>query len=149
MRYLLPLGLVAVVLVSIGCESKPPHQVNIAPPPDVQDTPGENEPPRLNEIRPLDAGAGAVDESDQPEQKPTPAGDTAAQRLSEVPKDQQPGDVDTSRIRIYRIQAGDTYWNIAVRILGDGHRWKEIKELNPKVDAKNLKIGQTIRLPVK
>jgi 5'-nucleotidase len=51
--------------------------------------------------------------------------------------------------RTYTVRKGDTFWNIATRQLGNGHRWKEIAEMNPGVSPNKLRVGQTIRIPVK
>lgn len=49
----------------------------------------------------------------------------------------------------YTIQKGDTLWSIAVSLLGDGQRWKDIKAANPGLDEKKLPIGKTISIPPK
>ncbi|MCK5113800.1 MAG: LysM peptidoglycan-binding domain-containing protein [Phycisphaerae bacterium] len=52
-------------------------------------------------------------------------------------------------VKFYRIKADDTYWKIAAGQLKNGKRWREIEKLNPGVDRNKLRIGQTIRIPVK
>ncbi len=47
----------------------------------------------------------------------------------------------------YRIRKGDTLYEIAEALLGDGLRWGEIKRLNPSLNAGNLRIGQVITVP--
>ena len=51
----------------------------------------------------------------------------------------------------YTIQIGDTFWKIAEKELGSGHRWTSIYELNKdKIEGPNkLKVGQKIIIPVK
>ncbi len=49
--------------------------------------------------------------------------------------------------RTYRVASGDSLWKIAARTLGDGNRWKEIADLNPKVRPDRLVEGQVLVLP--
>jgi nucleoid-associated protein YgaU len=49
--------------------------------------------------------------------------------------------------RTYRVAKGDSLWKIAARTLGDGNRWREIAELNPRIDPDRLVEGQTLVLP--
>lgn len=50
---------------------------------------------------------------------------------------------------LYVVQPGDTLWNIAQRIYGDGKLWKAIYEANrdriPSVSA--MKVGTELRIP--
>ena len=46
----------------------------------------------------------------------------------------------------YVIRNGDTLADIAQKQLGKSTRWNELVKLNPGLDPKHLKIGQTIRL---
>jgi nucleoid-associated protein YgaU len=46
----------------------------------------------------------------------------------------------------YVIRDGDTLADIAQKQLGKSTRWNELVKLNPGLDPKHLKIGQTIRL---
>ena len=47
----------------------------------------------------------------------------------------------------YVVKSGDTPATIAREYLGDASRWTEIARVNPGLEAKSLKIGQTLRLP--
>ncbi len=47
----------------------------------------------------------------------------------------------------YTIKSGDTLEGIARSKLGDGQKWHAIVDLNPGLDPKALKVGQTIKLP--
>ena len=49
--------------------------------------------------------------------------------------------------RTYIVQRGDTLWSIANRELGDGQRWRDIRDANPTVDPDNLPVGTELRLP--
>lgn len=56
----------------------------------------------------------------------------------------------TPKRKKYKVKKNDTLWNIAKKVLGDGHRYKEIYELNKdKIDRPNLIYpGQILILPV-
>jgi nucleoid-associated protein YgaU len=47
----------------------------------------------------------------------------------------------------YVVKSGDTPATIAREYLGDASRWTEIARVNPGLEAKSLKIGQTLKLP--
>jgi hypothetical protein len=51
--------------------------------------------------------------------------------------------------RLYTVQAnGETIWNIAQQMLGNGERWAEISQLNPGLDvSRPLAGGTVLRLP--
>ena len=83
---------------------------------------------QLTKIRPVGSGATA-EPVDEGETTPT---------LSEA-----------TTGRTYVIQKDDTYWKIAAKQLGNGHRWKEIEAMNPGVNKNALKVGQTIQIPAK
>ena len=53
----------------------------------------------------------------------------------------------TPMTRPIEVQAGDSYWKIAERELGAGHRSSLIEALNPDVDPKRLRVGQVLRVP--
>ncbi len=140
--HLIKMLLVAVCLGFLaGCNQPPQHQVDISPPAEPVSSNGANPnaQPKLKEIRPLNENPPEedVDVSRRGEDPPT---------LTEIENKSQP---DSKNAKAYLIQAGDTYWSIAKKQLGNGHRWKEIKKLNPGVDRTKLKVGQSIRIPKK
>lgn len=47
----------------------------------------------------------------------------------------------------YMVQKGETLWSIAVRVYGDGQKWKDIAAANPNIDPNKVREGQTINLP--
>jgi nucleoid-associated protein YgaU len=47
----------------------------------------------------------------------------------------------------YTVRGGDTLSRIAARELGDGDRWAEIRDLNPGLDPRSLKVGAKLVLP--
>ncbi|MFF8659453.1 LysM peptidoglycan-binding domain-containing protein [Streptomyces huasconensis] len=49
----------------------------------------------------------------------------------------------------YTVSKGDTLWSIAASKLGDGNRWRDIAQLNDLVDADDIHVGQTLKLPKK
>jgi len=53
----------------------------------------------------------------------------------------------TQSPRNYTIQPGDTFSSIAVKIYGSQKHWIDIAMANPFLNAKKLKIGQSVRLP--
>lgn len=53
------------------------------------------------------------------------------------------------RTRRYEIQIGDNLESIARNHLGRATRWRDIKALNPGLDEKRLRPGQSILIPVK
>jgi nucleoid-associated protein YgaU len=56
----------------------------------------------------------------------------------------------TGAARTYRVQAGDSFYSVAKRELGDASRWKEVFALNKELvkgDATQLQIGQILTLP--
>ncbi|HBR19711.1 MAG TPA: hypothetical protein DD726_05785 [Phycisphaerales bacterium] len=65
-----------------------------------------------------------------------------AKTQKEQPKEQ---------FRIYTIKDSDSLWQIAVKQLGDGNRYKEIIKLNKNVlnDGNSLVVGTKIKLPAK
>lgn len=46
----------------------------------------------------------------------------------------------------YTVKKGDTLWDIASRLYGDGTRWRELSERNGLSDPKKLQIGRTLLL---
>jgi hypothetical protein len=50
-------------------------------------------------------------------------------------------------VKDYVVQKGDTLYGIAQKQLGAGKRWPEIIQANPGLTEKNLKPGQTIKIP--
>jgi LysM repeat protein len=49
--------------------------------------------------------------------------------------------------RTYTVKRGDTLWDIAARLLGNGNKWHSIADLNGVRDPKKLQIGQVLKLP--
>ncbi len=45
------------------------------------------------------------------------------------------------------IEAGDTYWELAVRYFGDGRQWRRIAEANPDYGTRALPIGGQLSIP--
>ncbi|MCA0278315.1 MAG: 5'-nucleotidase C-terminal domain-containing protein [Proteobacteria bacterium] len=47
----------------------------------------------------------------------------------------------------HTIAAGDTFWDLAKKYLGNPTKWKAIAEANPEAKAKDLHIGGTLEIP--
>jgi 5'-nucleotidase len=47
----------------------------------------------------------------------------------------------------HTIVAGDTLWAIAKEVYGAGSKWKTIADANPGVNANDLTIGSTLKIP--
>ena len=50
-------------------------------------------------------------------------------------------------VRTYVVQRGDTMWDIAQRVYGEGQRWPDIAAANQITDPKKLRVGQKLTLP--
>jgi nucleoid-associated protein YgaU len=131
-------------LAMIGCQQSPP-----APKTEYQSQPmsspmaeaQQDQPRRLREVRPIEDPA--VKKETPSRLSDSPAVTTAPPRTTPAKPAPPRGTV------VHVIQKGDTFWNIAARKLGNGHRWKEIAALNPNVDPTQLSVGQKILLPEK
>lgn len=53
---------------------------------------------------------------------------------------------DTSSGDTYTVQAGDSLWAIAARLLGDGSRYPEIQKLNG-LNSELISVGQKLKIP--
>lgn len=51
----------------------------------------------------------------------------------------------------YIVKDGDSLWEIAENLLGDGNRYKEIIKLNPNISTNdtNLAVGMTLKIPTR
>jgi nucleoid-associated protein YgaU len=47
----------------------------------------------------------------------------------------------------YTVQPKDTLWSIAVKVYGDGKKWKQIADANGISDPKKLSAGQKLTIP--
>lgn len=47
----------------------------------------------------------------------------------------------------HTIQSGDTFYELAKAYYGDGNQYNKIADANPGMNANNLQIGQTVRIP--
>ena len=108
----------------MGCEKPPAHDVNMG-----YDTPPVMAEPEAN-----------------PESKPAPKIILKPiEAEKEVTQLTPPPATTVTYVVIY----GDTFWNIATKQLGNGQRWREIRDLNASLDPKKLRPGTQLRLPAK
>jgi len=75
-----------------------------------------------------------------PAPAPAPVAPTPAPAPKKVAPAPQPAETT------HKVGRGDTYWEISVKYLGNGSRWREISKLNNGVA---LRPGMTIRIPVR
>jgi nucleoid-associated protein YgaU len=134
------LGLLVVsvvcVIIQSGCQKTegPEHKVAM--------TPAESDKPMMVEVR-------AADDASEDAEGPEPVAFNPSGPTHNNPAPLAEIDHSVDEARLYRVKADDTYWKIASRELGNGQRWREIKSLNPDLNPNALKIGQTIRIPVR
>jgi nucleoid-associated protein YgaU len=138
MRYVLLTALVGAIACG-GCEKKQGPQTTdpnvpvetagtlapLEPPPAEPAIPPSVEPEPLTTYPPAPA----------PEFVPAP--EPLAAAPSPAPE----------RTRTYVVQKGDTLWRIALTILGDGQRYRDILAANPGVEPHSLQIGQRLVIP--
>ena len=56
------------------------------------------------------------------------------------------GQTSGEECRTYTVQAGDSLWAIAQKLLGNGNRWQEISTLNG-LTSTTIQVGQQLKLP--
>ena len=77
-----------------------------------------------------------------------PLGASATKTASNSkPKSSKKQAAPTGSGRTYTVQGGDMLSIIAQRELGSASRWREIADLNPKVDPDKLFVGAVLKLP--
>jgi len=100
---------------------------------------GATKPP----VPPLPAGERKVAAS----QKPLPGGASDAAAAKANPTPPQPPASHVVK-PTYKIESGDTFSSIALRLYDDESKWVSIAQANPLIDPMRLKVGQMIRLPL-
>ena len=124
------LGVMALAVVSGGCQSSKPATAAARPPlkpsvVDISPTPPVLAAP-IQPIQPVTTVVAA---------DPAPAGFTGA-----------PGKSSASG-GTYTVQKGDTLYKIARERYGDGKQWQKIASANPGLTPSALKVGQKITIP--
>ena len=99
--------------------------------------------------RPKNATAKVPDVSGDGAGSPGSNGGGQPVSTKQVPKPEPKEPPAVAASRDYKIKKGDTLEGIAIRELGSRSRLAEIQQLNPRVEAKSLQIGQTIKLPIR
>ena len=59
----------------------------------------------------------------------------------------EPADRAEPAENTHTVVAGDTLWDIAQKVYGDGAKWKLIAEANPDVKAGKLVVGSSLKIP--
>jgi nucleoid-associated protein YgaU len=75
----------------------------------------------------------------------------APSEASEAPQAATDAEQDRPFERTYVVQEGDSFYEIARRLLGDGTRWPEVYEMNKDevgLDPSNLRVGQVLKVPL-
>jgi nucleoid-associated protein YgaU len=64
--------------------------------------------------------------------------------------------VDTSHLHVvevtdYVLQPGETLWDLAVRLYGEGWKWPRLSELNPHLprDLRRIRPGIVLKVPTR
>lgn len=70
-----------------------------------------------------------------------------ATRPSPKPPSKSKPSARPPQTRTVTVKKGDTLFELAVKYLGSGPRWKEIAKLNKISDPRKLKVGQKLRIP--
>jgi len=145
MRNIILTALVAALLAGMaaGCKKKKPvvdDPTRIDP--TALETIDTGDPADAGMVRPrvkvVDTGTGTGTVTTLPPTDTTVTDTTATRDTTTLP----PAGGST-----YTIRKKDTLWSIATRYLGSGKRWPEIVAVNPGLDPKKLRIGQTIKIP--
>jgi LysM repeat protein len=95
------------------------------------------------------AGLGALVMASTSQQATASSGEGTAPAAAVHEVHVEAGVLTKSATWVQRVEKGDTFSEIAQRHLGTAKRSTEIQRLNPKVDARSLKIGQPLLLPPK
>ncbi len=66
---------------------------------------------------------------------------------SKKPALKSPSSVASAAAVTYTVREGESLWRIAERQLGNGARFQEIVQLNPKIDPNRLRVGQKLQMP--
>ena len=130
------IGLALTLILQVGCQKEPAHDVEMSPDHTIAPPPPTDSPPRLDQVRPL---------VDTP-YEPTAADVPRPLVLVDPPAVDPPADAD---VTTYTIQSGDTFWKIAKLKLGNGQRWDEIAKANPGLEPTKLPLGQVILIPAR
>ncbi len=138
MRYVLLTALVGAIACG-GCEKKQgPQTTDPNVPIETAGTLGPLEPPAAEAAFPPSAELAPVTTfAPAPGPEPLPSPEPLAAAPTTPPE----------RTRTYVVQEGDTLWRIALTVLGNGQRYRDILAANPGVEPHSLQIGQRLVIP--
>jgi nucleoid-associated protein YgaU len=80
---------------------------------------------------------------------PPPRQQSVVSLASTIPTDTSSKDIAASEPIQYTVKSGDNLWNIALKLLGEGTRYREIVKLNAdKIKGPDdISIGMTLKIP--
>lgn len=83
-----------------------------------------------------------------PSEEPAPSFNTSAEAAPANGESTQPAPVAAS-VRYYTVESGDTLYNIARRVYGEGRHWRAIYDANRNLidDPRELTLGWKLELP--
>lgn len=66
---------------------------------------------------------------------------------TQAEKDKQSEQTATGSASTYTVSAGDTLWSIAVKTIGSGYNWVDIRDANKLSNPDAIEAGQTLAIP--
>jgi 5'-nucleotidase len=87
----------------------------------------------------------SVEEAAPAEPAPAPAEEVAPAPAEAAPT--PPAEAGPAEAGSHVVQPGDTYWDIAVKVYGDGLKWRLIADANPQYRPRFLPVGATLVIP--
>lgn len=110
-----------------------------APPPPAGSNDIANTPPAIDGAAPP-AATPPADAAAQPPAATPPADAAATPPAATTPP-------AAGGAQEHVVVAGDNYWDIAVKLYGNGEKWPLIRDANPEYTPRHLPIGVTLKIP--
>jgi 5'-nucleotidase/UDP-sugar diphosphatase len=112
--------------------------------------PAEPAPAATEPAKPAETAAAPAEPAKLPD-LPAASGDIANQapkvETAAAPAATETAAPMTAKPGEHVISAGDTYWDIAEKVYGNGEKWKLISEANPSYRPRYLPVGATLKVP--